>query len=207
MVAVRPDLHMSPSLDAFLNGYAQLASRGTVDKHDVEAVRTWLNEVRPRAIDLREADYIDRDGDLVPIIPKSRSPFRKFLENIAILRAPMLRDIFSTVPPEDGIDISKEETRWVHHSRVDTLSAMVISFFGLAMLIGPLWILNRVSSTDIKLAVISVFIFVFFVLVNIGTPARVYEALGAAAAYSAVLMVFLQNVQPTTPSTAQPSTQ
>jgi hypothetical protein len=142
-------------LDAFLNGYAQLASRDTVDAHDVDTVRLWLNEIRPKAIYDREAEYVDHDGDLVPILPKSRSPFRKFLEDAAILRAPILRNFFSIVPPMDNVDLRNEDTLWVHHNRVDKLSASVISLAGLAMLIGPLWILASVKDMNERLGIIS----------------------------------------------------
>lgn len=182
-------------LDSFLNGYSQLASRGVVDPHDIDTVRLWLNEVRPKAIHGREAEYIEHDGDLVPILPKLRSPFRKFLEDMAILRAPGLRNFFSTVPPMDDIDLQNEGTLWIHHDRVDKLSALIISLAGLTMLIGPLWLLKFVTDPTKRLGIISGFIVAFFILVNLATTARVYEALGAAAAYSAVLMVFLQNGQ------------
>lgn len=62
------------------------------------------------------------------------------------------------------------------------------------MLVGPLWILSSVSGIPHRLAIITSFIGTFFLLVKIATRARILDALGAAAAYSAVLMVFLQAV-------------
>jgi hypothetical protein len=85
-----------------------------------------------------------------------------------------------------------EGTTWPNDKRVEKLSSGVISFAGLAMLIGPLWILAYVHHTAIRLGVISGFIVVFFVVVAVATTARVFETLAAAAAYSAVLMMFLQ---------------
>jgi hypothetical protein len=60
------------------------------------------------------------------------------------------------------------------------------------MLIGPLWILDEVQEPERQLGVITGFIALFFVLVAVATNAKIFESLAAAAAYSAVLMVFLQ---------------
>jgi hypothetical protein len=60
------------------------------------------------------------------------------------------------------------------------------------MLIGPLWWLNFVTVQEKRLGIITGFIVVFFALLVVATTAKVADALAAAAAYSAVLMVFLQ---------------
>jgi hypothetical protein len=104
-----------------------------------------------------------------------------------------LRDFFSRDPPEDGVvTLQNEDTIWPNDERVEKLSAGVISLVGLAMLIGPLWILAYVHHIAIRLGVISGFVVIFFVVVAVATTAQVFETLAAAAAYSAVLVVFLQ---------------
>jgi preprotein translocase subunit SecD len=60
--------------------------------------------------------------------------------------------------------------------------------------VGPLWILAEVSNPMHRLGIITGFIALFFVLVKVATRARIFDALAAAAAYSAVLMVFLQAI-------------
>lgn len=60
------------------------------------------------------------------------------------------------------------------------------------MLIGPIWALDKVGPNDIRLGIISGFIIVFYILVGIATTAKIFESLAAVAAYSAVLMVFMQ---------------
>lgn len=60
------------------------------------------------------------------------------------------------------------------------------------MLIAPLWILEAVHDPTNQLAIITGFIALFFFVVKVATNAKVFESLAAAAAYSAVLMVFLQ---------------
>jgi hypothetical protein len=80
----------------------------------------------------------------------------------------------------------------VNDGPLEKCSAVFIAIIGLAMLVGPLWILNTVQSTNAQLGVITGFIAVFFILVAVATNAKILESLAAAAAYSAVLMVFLQ---------------
>ncbi|RDW79083.1 uncharacterized protein DSM5745_05935 [Aspergillus mulundensis] len=60
------------------------------------------------------------------------------------------------------------------------------------MLVGPLWILAYIDGMRSRLSIITVVIAIFQALVAIGTRASPAEALAATAAYSAVLMVFLQ---------------
>lgn len=60
------------------------------------------------------------------------------------------------------------------------------------MLIAPLWILQSIGGTNAKLVVITAFILVFLAILSVVTNAKQFETLGATAAYSAVLMVFLQ---------------
>ncbi|KFZ04303.1 hypothetical protein V502_10252 [Pseudogymnoascus sp. VKM F-4520 (FW-2644)] len=64
--------------NAFVNEYAQLASRPSVRKDDVKAVRKWLANHK-YAIDDLEAAYIneEHDDDLITVHPKPRSWFRK----------------------------------------------------------------------------------------------------------------------------------
>jgi len=60
------------------------------------------------------------------------------------------------------------------------------------MLIAPMWVLHAVKNQNAQLAVITAFIVVFLGMLSYATTAKPGETLGATAAYSAVLMVFLQ---------------
>jgi hypothetical protein len=91
-------------------------------------------------------------------------------------------------------------TTWQNDKRVDVVSSGTIAIVGLGMLIVPIWVLNTIdlyyssdpNLSNMRLGIISGFIVVFFVLVGVATTAKVFDALAATAAYSAVLMVFLQ---------------
>lgn len=185
-------------LDSFLNGYSQLVSRGTCKAGDVASVRRWLRVIRPTAIDIRESEYIDHDDDLVYIHPKSKSPGRNFLESVAFggrfnrSGIPWLKNLFSREAPKDIVSLRNEGTVWPNDQRMEKVSSVVISGIGLSMLIGPIWALAYIKSLPARLGVISGFIVIFFVVLAT-TRSRLYEALAATAAYSAVLVVFLQS--------------
>jgi hypothetical protein len=176
------------NVDKFLNGYSQLVSHGTPSPKDVSNVRRWLAVIRPSAIDERESEYINHDNDLVSVQPSYRSLGSTLLEKISFggpwnpRGIPWLRDRFSKEAPRDIVSLQKMEK----------VSTVVISVAALAMLIGPIWILAFLKPMTHRLAVISSFIVVFFVVLAI-TMSRLYESLAATAAYSAVLVVFLQS--------------
>jgi hypothetical protein len=135
---------------------------------------------------------------LVSIHPKAKSPGRNFLEQVAFgggrfnrTGIPWLRGWFSRDAPKNIVSLRNEDTVWPNDQRMERVSSVLISVVGLAMLIGPVWILAYLKPIVWRLAVISAFIVIFFVVLAV-TRSRLYEALAATAAYSAVLVVFLQ---------------
>ncbi|OBT62557.1 hypothetical protein VE03_07366 [Pseudogymnoascus sp. 23342-1-I1] len=180
--------------NSFVNEYSQLASRPPVRNDDVKAVRKWLANHKD-AIDDLEAAYIneEHDDDLIPVHPKPRSWFRTVLEKTPILRKRPLRHLLSRDPCDPLIKKKdKGKTVWHNDKRVERLSAVVIGIVGLGMLIGPIWALYKVEPSNKRLGIISGFIVIFYILVGIATTAKLFESLAAVAAYSAVLMVFMQ---------------
>jgi hypothetical protein len=114
-------------------------------------------------------------------LPQEKSWFRRVLEYTLVCNLPVFRR------KDSPKDVVLSNTK-----RLETCSSLLIALVGLAMLIGPLWILEFVTNTKQQLGIITGFIVLFFWVVAVGTNARVFESLAAAAAYSAVLMVFLQ---------------
>ena len=82
----------------------------------------------------------------------------------------------------------------------DWVSDKILTVFtiivGLGMLIGPLWLLQYLSTessnSQVRLGVITGFIALFTILTSLFTVAKPFEVLAATAAYGAVLMVFMQ---------------
>jgi hypothetical protein len=191
--------------DQFVNQYTQLVSRPSVHKDDIKEVRTWFENHKVRhpqrvyhAIDPKESAFIHKTEDLIPINPKIRSWFRNVLEKTALLKTVLLRRYLRRRPQDEEIiagqigDTGVRQTIWHNDRRVEKLSSAVIASVGLGMLVGPLWILEYVDKSAARLGVITGFIILFFFLISVATTARIFEVLAAAAAYSAVLMVFLQ---------------
>jgi hypothetical protein len=185
--------------DAFINGYTQLVNRPAIHKDDLATVKRWMLEQNKKAIHPDEAAFINCDDDLIGIQPKARSWLRNVLEATFVLRIPGVRRFFERKPRDRDLIKEatatlneKEGTRWPNDERVEGFSTLVIALIGLGMLVGPLWWLAYVSGLVHRLSIITGFIAVFFILVEVATDAGVFNALAAAAAYSAVLMVFLQ---------------
>ena len=82
----------------------------------------------------------------------------------------------------------------------DRLFEKIIAVFtivvGLAMLIGPLWILQHLptepSNLDVRLGVVTGFIVLFTTLTSLFTVSKAHQVLVATAAYAAILMMFMQ---------------
>jgi hypothetical protein len=83
-------------------------------------------------------------------------------------------------------------THYTSDARIDAFIGLIITASGTIMLIAPLWILESLDSPTYRLAVITVFIVLFLTLVAFTMPANPLGSLATAAAYSAVLVVFLQ---------------
>ncbi|KAI9853666.1 MAG: hypothetical protein M1813_002026 [Trichoglossum hirsutum] len=175
-------------LDRFVNEYSKLARRPSVHDDDVNEVRKYLENRKP--IDDIEAAYVREKDDLIPIRPKERSWFRQVIEPI-ILRTPALRKLFDRTPMNHEI-IYDGVTTWQNDGRMEGLCTILVAVAGLSLLIGPLWVLATVDGTKRRLGIMTGFITLFFVMVHKATTAKVFEVLAATAAYSAVLMVFLQ---------------
>jgi hypothetical protein len=71
------------------------------------------------------------------------------------------------------------------------VSTFIVSVVGLGILIGPVWALVYLEPIAYRLAVISVLMMLFFIVVDLSSS-RLIESLAATAACSAVLVVFLQ---------------
>lgn len=176
-------------LDKLIHSNAQLAARPTVNHLDAEKVQSWFHDISPRAIEETEQEYIKYHEDLIHIQPKVNSWFRSVLGSTFLLDMPTLRPYFERYPQDKRVQDGN--TRWQNDERVERFSSAVIGCVGLAILIGPLWLLEYITPDPIRLGITTAFIFLFFVLIVVATTAQVSEGLAATAAYSAVLMVFL----------------
>jgi len=199
-------------LDAFINGYSQLLTHPPTQTEDLIYIKRWLAPPIPEsvedlehqplryigAIDELEAAFVEYADDLLALESNKRSWFRRIVEDLLLLQLPLVRRFFQRTPQDYAVINANAVTIWQDDGKVDRFMnfsrAALTAVVGLGMLLGPLWVLEkcRDSALDLKLGIITAFVTLFFVLVAVATTARVVEALAAAAAYAAVITVFLQ---------------
>jgi hypothetical protein len=94
-------------------------------------------------------------------------------------------------------------------NRIDALVTTIITLMILFLLIIPIYVLwdlagqlqdGKTSASAVTIGVLLVFTLIFSAVLSLFTRARRHEILGAAAAYCAVLVVFISNVGQNGPS-------
>ena len=171
--------------------HSQIRSQPQVPARNIESVSNWLYNAE-NAIADEETAYLTHTSDLFPLVPKPKSSLRKLLECSSIFR---LSRFWRTKPSRSDPDMFEYLEQHIHYSSDDKIERFVsitILILGVIMLIAPLWILAFVHGTIDRLGIITLFIVLFLVLLSFTTVAKPFESLAATAAYSAVLMVFLQ---------------
>jgi hypothetical protein len=128
-------------------------------------VRLWL---RPIAIDPQESEYIGREDDLVQLHPQTRYLGRNILASILCGNGWIPRGILwvqnwlGGKVLGDSISLKNEDTVWPDDQKLGRVSTFIVSVVGLGMLIGPVWALVYLKPIAYWLAVISVFMMLFF---------------------------------------------
>ncbi|PMD52381.1 uncharacterized protein K444DRAFT_573140 [Hyaloscypha bicolor E] len=175
--------------NSFINEYYKLQHHPPAPKLDIRSVKRWLEVNHPDAISKDEAAYINHSDDLISVRPRSKSPIRRYLESVW-WRTGFFPGIFKRQPSDelvvDGL------TFWYNDDNIEAFASIVIGIAGLIMFIVPFWALDVISNTLSKLGLITGFVVLFYCMVTLCTTARSFETLAAAAAYAAVLMVFIQ---------------
>jgi hypothetical protein len=166
-------------------------TRPTASKHHRKNLENFFHNY-PGAIIRTEQHFKEADGayyesDLFPIATKERTPLRLFLGQWQ-----WLRSRFSLKNRADRL--KTDSTRYTSEKGLDRFTTTVIIAVGLGLLYGPMWWLNFISNDSCRLAIITGFVTMFTVLIWAAAGnQRPFEVLAAAAAYAAVLMVFMQN--------------
>ncbi|KAI1418060.1 hypothetical protein F5Y13DRAFT_34754 [Hypoxylon sp. FL1857] len=153
---------------------------------DVKNIKRWHQNHANWAINEDEHSYLDQD-DLVCLKRKDKVPLRQLIDNSLRLRTLSIWRDKSHATPQGSENVS-----YFSDEKMNVFVSAVITFIGTALLIVPLWILQTIEDSNMKLVVITVFIFVFLSVLSSVLVTKPFEALGATAAYAAVLMVFLQ---------------
>ena len=196
-----------------------LKSRSKATPFQVGNVRQWLQNANDPILD-EEVAYLTEEDDLVPVASKPKAPLRQLIDRFAILNflrlPPCIRE--RKVRQQFKPTVTYIQANWIRKRNerlynadedfemqttvynkdrfFDKIMTVFTTVVGLAMLIGPLWILQHLSTkpsnSEVRLGVITGFIALFAILTSLFTVAKAYEVLAATAAYGAVLMVFMQ---------------
>ncbi|KAI1170933.1 hypothetical protein F4777DRAFT_567498 [Nemania sp. FL0916] len=155
----------------------------------VRSLRIWHENHDNAAILPEERQYLDHkhESDLFSVVQRDKTPLRRFIDNSRWLRTLAIWRL----KKQDTVEI-EPEVELYSEKRMNTFASSVIVAFGAILLLAPLWILFALQSPALKLAVITIFITTFLVVLSFAMVTKPFEALGATAAYAAVLMVFLQ---------------
>ncbi|KAI1742669.1 hypothetical protein F4680DRAFT_411389 [Xylaria scruposa] len=155
---------------------------------DIRSLRNWHHNHDYAAISPEESKYLEYENDLFSVVKKDRMPLRRLIDNSRRLRTLSIWRLKNKGTPND----EKDMVSYYSDKRIDTFASSTIVGLGIIMLLAPLWILYALKSPALKLAVITVFVSTFLIILSFAMVARPFEALGATAAYAAVLTVFLQ---------------
>lgn len=177
--------------NALLLQHTTLRAHPKPPAFDIASLKNWLSNAQ-KAINPQETTYLDETHDLLSVVPAPpTSPLRRLLAQspsfnfLRIWRKPLPRraEAFSVYP---------ETVHYSSDARMERVVTVTIVLLGTVMLILPLWVLAVTPGMMKRLGIITGFVFVFIGLVAGTTVARPFETLAAAAAYAAVLVVFLQ---------------
>lgn len=204
------------SLERFYLDHSQMKARPDATDFQISNVKRWIEGANVKVIQHEEQQFLEKAGDLVAIVPKDRTPLRRFIDRFNLLRllscfrerkvpnawscirfiGELRADTSQKNEREyDPEDFERRTTVYDNDPAVDKFVTCATIFLGLGMLIGPLWWLQQLADhNDLKtrLAVITAFLMVFAVALSILTVAKPFDVLAASAAYGAVLMVFMQ---------------
>lgn len=162
-----------------------MRQRPRAEGRQILNVKNWLTR---GAINSKERNFINHEGDLVAVNSRAEPPLQRLLEACRLLR--LSRFLKEKLSPD--VHVLSDYTNYSSNEVMERLSNTSIIFLGFAMLMAPLWWLNFVSGRNQRLGIISAFLGVFMVLMATATVNSPFQVVASTAAYAAVLMVFMQ---------------
>ncbi|TKA66004.1 hypothetical protein B0A49_09330 [Cryomyces minteri] len=182
-----------PMLEQLVLYHSELKARPSAPKSTIRNVERWFED-NGNAIAESERQFIERGGDLIPMVHHEKTPLRHFLEkfewlfSLSWVRKTKLRDHHYNKHYDSDTEVYYSDTV------VDSMVTIIVLFLGLGMLPGPAWWLTKAanSSLALRLEIISIFVPLFLILLTLVVPTKPFETVAATSAYAAVLMVFMQ---------------
>lgn len=125
------------------------------------------------------------DGDLFPVMARTKSPLRWLLH-----KSQKLRVVFQLPGRSDRVTGPGTQ----YHSDVgfDNMVCAITVIFGLVLLFAPMWSMHYVDKPTEMLGTITGFVTLFAFWLWVAAGPRQFEILLGTAAYAAVLYIYLQ---------------
>ncbi|KAK6829717.1 hypothetical protein PG987_010301 [Apiospora arundinis] len=161
-------------------------------QRDIKNINRWHYNHGNYAIADEERQYLQQTDDLISIAERDKTPLRQFIDKSQRLRTLRIWQQPSSGSNTDHQHYRDQDVSYYSDKRIDAFTSLTIVFIGIAMLLTPIWILQSLQAPTMKLVVITIFILAFLITLFYAMVTKPFEALGATAAYAAVLMVFLQ---------------
>ncbi|KAI5921255.1 hypothetical protein F4810DRAFT_372401 [Camillea tinctor] len=172
----------------FMLQQSSLRNYSTAPHRDIKSIRNWHHNYDYAAISPDEQKYLDHEDDLFCVVQKQKTPLRRMIDSSRRLRTLRFwRDNTNKAPEYEARTVTYYSDR-----RMDGFASAMIMAVGVTMLITPIWVLQAMGNFTMKLVVITAFVLVFLLILSFAMASKPFEALGATAAYAAVLMVFIQ---------------
>ncbi|KAL5317452.1 hypothetical protein ACEPPN_014547 [Leptodophora sp. 'Broadleaf-Isolate-01'] len=166
-------------IDAFMLQQAELKKFPQAARQDLKSVQNWHYNHGGHAISPEEQTYLTHSLDVFSVVPKEKAPLRRLLDRSRTFRISSLwkSDEAPNLPLYD-----QDVITYTSDKRIDRFVTVLIVGIGTVMLLAPMWILQALDRSVLKLAVITVFVVVFLGLVSYATVAKPFETLAATAA-------------------------
>ena len=71
---------MSRELENFLLDHAQIKARPEATEFQISNIKRWFENANKKVIQPEEKQFIDKDGDLIPVVPKIKTPLRRLID-------------------------------------------------------------------------------------------------------------------------------
>jgi len=168
-------------------------------ERDYKSVRTWFWNLKPLQNET-EASFIKKKEDVVTLRSgREWSGFDGFVENtLRRFDCPLIRKMFCTRELREKTN--DEHIYYYSSSRVEAFVGLIITSIIFVLLVLPVVAMYKLTSlpnnshgTFSAIGVLVVFTLLFSAAMSLLTKARRHELFAAAAAYCAVLVVFISN--------------
>ena len=166
-------------VDEFVASHANMKSKPTALPRQITNLKHWhMNN--DNAILEEERAYINQDEDLITIVPVTKTPLRRYLEETECFKSSRW---FQRRPSKALTSLNNDGTVLYHSDAlINAFDNGLVILIGLSMLVAPIWVLFAVDSIKGRLGVITTFVTTFLLLLQVLTAATPAEILAATAA-------------------------